>query len=86
MPGESEASAAREKTAQIVSAYPRPHKVSGEQLPTLISEVYQALGTLGKAPEPERERTPAVPIRRSVQKDSASISIVVGKAACCAVT
>jgi len=70
MPTENDASAERERTAQIVAAYLRHHKLSGDQLPSLISEVHQTLGRLGKEPEPFVERTPAVPIRRSVQRDS----------------
>ena len=60
----------RQRTAQIVTAYLRHHKLSGDQLETLISDVHQTLGILGQAPEPEAERIPAVSIRRSVQQDA----------------
>jgi predicted transcriptional regulator len=41
-----------------------------DQLATLISTVHQALVGLGKpATEAHQERTPAVPIRRSVHRD-----------------
>ena len=60
----------RQRTAQIVTAYLRHHKLSGDQLGTLISDVHQTLGRLGQAPEPEAERIPAVSIRRSVQQDA----------------
>jgi predicted transcriptional regulator len=70
MPTENEASTDRERTAQIVAAYVRHHKLSGDQLALLISDVYQALGNIGKAPEPMIERTPAVSIRRSVSRDA----------------
>jgi predicted transcriptional regulator len=56
--------------AKIVGAYLRRHQVPPDQLGTLISIVHQALGGLGKpATEALVERTPAVPIRRSVHRD-----------------
>ena len=67
MPNEN---ADRQRTAQIVVAYLRHHKLSGDQLGTLISDVHQTLGKLGKAPEPEAARTPAISIRRSVQPNA----------------
>jgi len=60
----------RQRTAQIVTAYLRHHKLSGDQLVTLISDVHQTLGMLGQVSEPEAERIPAVSIRRSVQQDA----------------
>ena len=60
----------RQRTAQIVMAYLRHHKLSGDQVGTLILDVHQTLGRLGQAPEPEAERVPAVSIRRSVQQDA----------------
>ena len=59
-----------QRTAQIVTAYLRHHKLSGDQLGTLISGVHQTLGRLGQAPKREAERIPAVSIRRSVQQDA----------------
>jgi hypothetical protein len=67
MPGENKD---RQRTAQIVMAYLRHHKLSGDQVGTLILDVPQTLGKLGQAPEPEAERVPAVSIRRSVQQDA----------------
>ena len=54
-------------TAEIVSAYLRHHQLSADQVGSLIQSVHAALSNLEK-PEPEKEveRTPAVPIRRSV--------------------
>jgi predicted transcriptional regulator len=64
------ASANRELTAEIVAAYVRRNQIVAEQLGTLISTVHQALSDLGKpAAEAVVERTPAVSIRRSVQRD-----------------
>jgi predicted transcriptional regulator len=60
----------RELTTNIVAAYVRRNQIEADQLPVLISTVHQALATLGKpAAESDRERTPAVPIRRSVHRD-----------------
>jgi predicted transcriptional regulator len=60
----------RELAAKIVAAYVRCNQVGADQLGTLISTVHQALASLGKAvAEPDEERTPAVPIRRSVHRD-----------------
>src|SRR5215471_11320658 len=57
----------RELTTNIVAAYVRRNQIGSDQLGTLISTVHQALSRLGKpAAETETERTPAVPIRRSV--------------------
>lgn len=60
----------RALAAKIVGAYLRNHQVPAEQLASLISTVHEALGRLGKlSAEPASERTPAVSIRRSVQRD-----------------
>jgi predicted transcriptional regulator len=59
-----------ELTTNIVAAYVRRNQIGADQLPVLISTVHQALTSLGKpAAELDRERTPAVPIRRSVHRD-----------------
>jgi len=59
----------RELTATI-AAYVRQNQIASDQLATLISTVHRALVGLGKpATEAEVERTPAVPIRRSVHRD-----------------
>ena len=57
----------RALAAKIVSAYLRRNEISGDQVPALISTVYEALGDLGKSPRTEPAvRMPAVSIRRSV--------------------
>jgi len=57
-------------TTNIVAAYVRHNQIGADQLPVLISTVHQALAGLGKSKaETEMERTPAVPIRRSVHQD-----------------
>lgn len=53
--------------AKIVSAYLRRNEISGDQMPVLITTVYEALAGLGKPLKAEpAARIPAVPIRRSV--------------------
>ena len=60
----------RELTANIVAAYVRRNQIGSDQLGELISTVHRALAGLGKsATEVSGERTPAVPIRRSVHRD-----------------
>jgi predicted transcriptional regulator len=71
MPDESQSSTLDiELTTNIVAAYVRRNQIGTDQLPVLISTVHQTLVGLGKpATEANRERTPAVPIRRSVHLD-----------------
>ncbi len=59
----------RQLATEIVVAYVRRNQFGSDQLPGLIATVHQALGQLGKQPEPIAERTPAVPVRRSVHRD-----------------
>ena len=60
----------RELTTSIVAAYVRKNQIGSDQLGMLISTVHHALSGVGKpATETEVERTPAVPIRRSVHRD-----------------
>ena len=64
------ASIDRELTSTIVAAYVRRNQIEADQLGDLISTVHRALSGLRKpAAETETERTPAVPIRRSVHPD-----------------
>jgi predicted transcriptional regulator len=57
-------------TANIVAAYVRQNQIGFDQLAALISTVYQAFSGLGQpVAEASVERTPAVPIRRSVHRD-----------------
>jgi predicted transcriptional regulator len=63
-------SANRDLAVTVVSAYLRRNQVAADQLASLISTVHQALADLGKpTSEAVVERTPAVSIRRSVQRD-----------------
>lgn len=54
---------------KIIASYVGHHKLSPDQLAALIVSVQQALAELGKPAEIAMPRTPAVPIRRSVQRD-----------------
>ena len=71
MPDEpSSPTLARKLTTDIVAAYVRRNQIGANQLPVLISTVHQTLTTLGKpVTELDGERTPAVPIRRSVNRN-----------------
>ena len=70
MPDEQQsASADRGLTAKIVTAYLRHNPLEAGQLGTLISTVHQALERLGEPAEAAIERTPAVPVNRSVHRD-----------------
>jgi predicted transcriptional regulator len=62
-------SANRELATRIVAAYVRRNQIGSDQIPTLISTVYQALTGLGKPTPETATRTPAVPIRQSVRRD-----------------
>ena len=55
--------------AKIVASYVGNHTLAPDQLSTLIVSVQQAISQLGKPVSPSVARTPAVPARRSVQRD-----------------
>jgi predicted transcriptional regulator len=54
---------------KIIASYVGNHTVSAEQLSALIVSVDQAIRNLGAPVEPPAPRTPAVPVKRSVQQD-----------------
>ncbi len=57
-------------TTEIVAAHVSNNTVSVADLPTLISQVFQSLSTIGAAPAPAVERPqPAVAIKKSVHPD-----------------
>ena len=68
MPDDAQTGLERD-TAEIVSAYVRHHQLSADQVAALIRSVHTTLSNLGKPTEEEVERSPAVPIRRSVHRD-----------------
>ncbi|HTS92804.1 MAG TPA: MucR family transcriptional regulator [Stellaceae bacterium] len=57
-------------TTEIVAAHVSNNTVAANDLPQLISSVYQSLAGVGKAPAPAAERPePAVPVKKSVHAD-----------------
>jgi predicted transcriptional regulator len=57
-------------TTEIVAAHVSNNVVSVADLPTLISQVYQSLSTIGTVPTPVVERPqPAVSVKKSVHPD-----------------
>jgi predicted transcriptional regulator len=67
MPEEIQVNLERD-TTEIVAAYLRHNQMPTDQVGSLITTVYSALKNMGSPPEVE-ERTPAVPVRRSVHQD-----------------
>src|SRR5207248_11576235 len=57
----------RSMVAEIVSSYVKKNQIAPADIPALINTVYLSLLAAGEAPEPEQNRTPAVPIRQSVR-------------------
>src|SRR5207302_9658797 len=55
---------------KIIASYVSHHNVSPEQIPDLISSVHRTIDNLGKPVEPQAALIPAVPVRRSVQRDA----------------
>jgi predicted transcriptional regulator len=56
-------------TSKIVRSYVRNHKLAANEMSDLITTVYRAISHLGRPPEPEEVRIPAVSVRRSVHQD-----------------
>jgi predicted transcriptional regulator len=54
---------------KIIASYVSHHSVSPEQIPELINCLYRILGGLGKPSAAQSTPNPAVPLRRSVQRD-----------------
>src|SRR5436189_244143 len=59
----------RQAAARIVGSYVSRNQLPADQIGAVISTVYETLTRLGKPAEDSAERTPAVPVRRSVQRD-----------------
>jgi predicted transcriptional regulator len=57
----------QDQVAEIVAAYLRKNSVAPSDVPAVISQVYQALTGLTQPPPAEPE--PAVPIRRSINRE-----------------
>lgn len=54
---------------KIIASYVGNHTISADQLSALIVSVDQAIRNLGTPAQPAAPRTPAVPVKRSVQHD-----------------
>lgn len=55
--------------AKITASYVSHHNLSPEQIPELIASLYRTIAGLGQPAETTAALVPAVPIRRSVQRD-----------------
>ena len=55
---------------KIIASYVSHHNLGPDQIPELIRLVHRTMDDLGKPAEAPASLTPAVPIRRSVQKDA----------------
>jgi|SRR6516165_4825417 len=56
-------------TTKIIGRYLGHHAVGTDQVSELITSVHRALSQLGKPPQLEEVRTPAVSVRRSVHRE-----------------
>src|SRR5215472_6622005 len=56
-------------TTKIVTSYVRHHTLGADQVSELIRSVHRALGELGQPVQPQEVLTPAVSVRRSVNRD-----------------
>lgn len=55
---------------KIIASYVSHHNVAPEQIPELISSVHRTFDNLAKPSKTPGALTPAVPVRRSVQRDA----------------
>ena len=55
--------------AKIIASYVSHHNLAPEQIPELIASVHRTITGLGQPVEAPAALTPAVPVRRSVQRD-----------------
>ena len=60
----------RNQVAKIIASYVSHHNLAPEQIPELIAAVYRSIAGLGQSGETPAVLTPAVPVRRSVQRDA----------------
>src|SRR5579872_4058026 len=59
----------RNQVAKIIASYVSHHNLAPDQIPELIASVHRTISGLGQAAEAPAALTPAVPVRRSVQRD-----------------
>jgi predicted transcriptional regulator len=56
--------------AKIIASYVSHHNLTPEQIPELIASVHRTITGLGQPAEIQATLIPAVPVRRSVQRDA----------------
>jgi predicted transcriptional regulator len=61
--------AAPRLVAKIIASYVSHHNLTPEQIPDLIAAVHRSIAGLGQPVETQAAPTPAVSVRRSVQRD-----------------
>lgn len=61
--------AAPRLVAKIIASYVSHHNLSPEQIPELIVSVHRTIAGLGRPVDVQAALIPAVPVRRSVQRD-----------------
>jgi len=61
--------AASRLVAKIIASYVSHHNLTPEQIPELITSVHRSIVGLGQPVETQAVLIPAVPVRRSVQRD-----------------
>jgi predicted transcriptional regulator len=59
----------RNQVAKIIASYVSHHNLAPEQIPELIASVHRSVAGLGQSAEAPTALIPAVPVRRSVQRD-----------------
>ena len=69
MVGDTMQGAAPRLVAKIIASYVSHHNLAPEQIPELIASVHRTITGLGQPAETQSTPTPAVPLRRSVQRD-----------------
>lgn len=62
--------AAPRLVAKIIASYVSHHNLTPDQIPELIASVHRTIASLGRPAEAVAAPTPAVPVRRSVQRDT----------------
>jgi MucR family transcriptional regulator, transcriptional regulator of exopolysaccharide biosynthesis len=69
MAGETTNEGAPRLVAKIIASYVSHHNLAPEQIPELIVSVHRTIASLGRPAEVQTALIPAVPVRRSVQRD-----------------
>ncbi|HTQ32552.1 MAG TPA: MucR family transcriptional regulator [Stellaceae bacterium] len=69
MAAETTQGAAPRLVAKIIASYVSHHNLAPEQIPDLIASVHRTIASLGQPVEAPAAPMPAVPVRRSVQRD-----------------